>query len=75
MMLDYKSPTRRAVHDCTYPLREGTTIGNLTDMILRLKMHYFLFLPYTAEGRRKGCGDHVYALSFSSCCGDDSGLT
>lgn len=59
MMLDYKSPTRRAVHHCTYPLHEGTTVGHLIDKILELKMHHFLFLPYTAQGRWKGCGDHV----------------
>jgi len=22
-------------------------------------MHHFLFLPYTADGRWKGCGDHL----------------
>jgi hypothetical protein len=25
-------------------------------------MHHFLFLPYTSDGRWKGCGDHLYVL-------------
>ena len=70
-MLKYSSPTHRTVHYSTYP--EGTTIGDFINMILRLKMHHFLFLPYPVEGRWKGCGDHTYVLSI--CCGDDIDMT
>ncbi|KAL4074253.1 hypothetical protein V8B97DRAFT_1914313 [Scleroderma yunnanense] len=58
-VLDYNTPTRRSPHHLTFPLRQGTTIGTLIDKIIDKKMHHFLFLPYTLEGRWKGCGDHV----------------
>ena len=41
----------------------------LVTSILRLKMHHFLFLPYTVGGSWKGCEGHTYVLSI--CCGDD----
>ncbi|KAG5649929.1 hypothetical protein H0H81_001442 [Sphagnurus paluster] len=58
-MLKYESPTLRAVHHCTYPVSEGTKIGDITETILKHNMHHFLFLPYTSQWRWKGCGDHV----------------
>src|SRR6266404_8539163 len=60
----YMLPTCHVVHHFTYSLHEGTTIGYLTNMIVQLKMHHFLFLPYTSQGRWKGCRDHVNVLSF-----------
>ncbi|KIO24938.1 hypothetical protein M407DRAFT_8674 [Tulasnella calospora MUT 4182] len=58
-LLKYSSVTQRAVHHRTYQLRQGTTIGHLIDKIIARQMHHFLFLPYTREGRWKGCGDHL----------------
>ncbi|KAK0194719.1 hypothetical protein F5146DRAFT_978197 [Armillaria mellea] len=58
-LLDYAEPTHRAVHHLTFPLRQGTTIGTLIDKVVQRNMHHFLFLPYTAESRWKGCGDHL----------------
>ncbi|KAL7922620.1 hypothetical protein ACQKWADRAFT_312853 [Trichoderma austrokoningii] len=58
-LLTYQSPTHRAPHHRTYPVRAGLTIGNLINKILERSMHHFLFLGYTNEGRWKGCGDHA----------------
>lgn len=64
---NFSTTTRRATHHLTYRLSQGTTIGMLVDKIIDRKMHKFLFLPYTSEGRWKGCGDHAYvAFQFDS---------
>ena len=62
-LLKYVAPTRRTVHQLTFSVLQGTTIGMLIDKAIEREVHHFLFLPYTAEGRWKGCGDHVYVLS------------
>ncbi|KAF9512518.1 hypothetical protein BS47DRAFT_1244696, partial [Hydnum rufescens UP504] len=58
----YAMTTHCMVHCHTYPIHQGTTIGNLIDKIIDNKMHHFLFLPYTIGGHWKGCGDHTYVL-------------
>jgi len=64
-LLKYQGPAVRSVHNLTYSLQDGTTIGTLVDKIIALKMHHFLFLPYTREARWKGYGDHLYVLFHS----------
>lgn len=61
-LLKYEGPTRRAPHHRTYPVCDGLTIGHLIGKIIANKMHHFLFLLYTKEGRWKGCGDHTYVF-------------
>lgn len=55
----FDTATRRALHDHTYTLAAGTTIGALIDTIVGKNMHHFLFLLYTDEDRFKGCGHHL----------------
>ncbi|ETW82201.1 hypothetical protein HETIRDRAFT_427309 [Heterobasidion irregulare TC 32-1] len=47
------------VYHLTYNDRTGATIGDFIDEVLERDMHHFLFLPYTASGHWKGCGDHI----------------
>ena len=61
-LLDYTWPTHLAVYHLTFPICQGT-IGTLINKVMELNMHHFLFLPSTADGCWKGCGDHLYVLS------------
>ncbi|KAL1668905.1 hypothetical protein EV121DRAFT_266363 [Schizophyllum commune] len=47
------------VHHLTYNVRERAKIGDFIRAVIQRNMHHFLFLPYTIDGRWKGCGDHL----------------
>ncbi|KAI6038756.1 hypothetical protein EDC04DRAFT_2569322 [Pisolithus marmoratus] len=56
---NYSTPTHCSVQYHTYALSQGTTVGMLLNAAIKLNMHHFLFLPYTSEGRWKGCGNFM----------------
>ena len=54
--------SHRSVQNRTFSMVQGTTIGDLLDAAIGIKMHHYAFLPYTDEGRWKGCGDFMYII-------------
>jgi len=58
-LLEYNNPTYRSLQNRTFPMQDGITIGELLDAAITRNMHHYVFLPYTIEGRWKGCGDFM----------------
>ncbi|KAJ7292645.1 hypothetical protein C8J57DRAFT_1549877, partial [Mycena rebaudengoi] len=58
-LLKYDEATNRSAHERSFLVQGGLTVGSFSDAIIERKMHHFVFLPYTSEGRWKGCGDHA----------------